>query len=115
MLREQNIVNILDRAGQQTAAFLTGEQLAQLAELQQILIGRCPVNISDAASSKWEEIWAASKLEGKVWQKPIWPSQKLKTVNEVPLFEWTDDLGRSQADRYAPHSQSCILAPHDVQ
>jgi len=50
------------------------------------MMERCLVNISDVNSSKWEEVGACSKLEVKVWQKPIQPNQMLKTADQVLHF-----------------------------
>ncbi|DBA79685.1 TPA: hypothetical protein ACH3X1_008358 [Trebouxia sp. C0004] len=104
-----------DRTGMQTGVRLTGEQAVQLAEFHEDLIERRSVNISDVNSSKWEEVRASSKLEMKVWEKPFQPSHELKTADKVPPFGWTNDLERTQADRYGPHIQSCISTPRNVQ
>ena len=71
--------------------------------------------ICDICTSKWEEVRAYSKLEVRVWQKPIQLSQELKTASQVPHFVWADALERSQADRYGPHIQSCTSTPREVQ
>lgn len=109
------VLKELNCAGLQTGVCLTGEQAVQLAEIHEDLIERRSVNISDVNSSKWEEVRASSKLEVKVWEKPIQPSRELKTADQVPPFGWTGDWERTQADRYGPHIQSCISTPRNVQ
>ena len=110
-----DVLKELDCAGLQTGVRLTGEQAVQLAEIHEDLIERRSVNISDVNSSKWEEVRASSKLEVKVWEKPIQPSHELKTADQVPPFGWTGDLERTQADRNGPHIKSCISTPRNVQ
>lgn len=108
------VLKELHRAGQ-TEVRLTGEQAAQLAELHESLKKRRSVLISDVKSSEWEKVRASSNLKVKVWEKPMQPSHQLKTADKVPLFGWTGNLERTQADRYGPHIQSCITLPRDVQ
>ena len=78
------------------------EQAAQLAELHNNLMEQRSVKISNVNSSKWEEVRAFSMLEVRVWDKPIQPNHMLKTADKTPVFGWTGNLEKTQADRYGP-------------